>query len=82
MTQSGSYMQQLNAGNEGKDTGRVMGVFLGVSNRPIVQNLYFLSNTTPTQGGNVVAIIVATTELQCAASIYAASAQRSAQTIM
>ena len=82
MTQSGSHMQQLNAGNEGKAIGRVMGVFIGGSNRPIVQNLSFLSNTAPTQGGNGGAIILATTELQCAASIYAASAQRSAQTIM
>ena len=73
MTQSGSHMQHLNARNEGKSIGRAMGVFLGGSNRPIVQKNSFLDNTESTQGGNDVAIIVATKELQCTTSIYSAS---------
>ena len=59
-----------------------MGVFTGGSNRPIVHNLSFLENMAPTQGSYDVAIIVATTESQCAASINAASVRLSAQTIM
>ena len=50
-----------------------MGVFTDGSNRPIVQNLSFLDNTAPKQGGNGVATIVATTKLQCAACVDAAS---------
>ena len=59
-----------------------MGVFPGGSERPIVQNLSTFDNTAPTKGGNGVAIILATKELQCAASIDSASLQQAAQTIM
>ena len=82
MTQSDSHTQKLNAGNEGKAIGRAIGISTGSSDRPIVQNLSFFDNTAPTQGGNDVAIIVSTIELQCATSVNAASVQRSAHTMM
>ena len=82
MTQSSPHMQQLNAENEGHNIGEAKGVFPGGSDKPIGQDLSFLENMASTQGGNDVDIIVATPELQCAASVYAASIRRSAQTIM
>ena len=75
-------MKQLNARNEGKAIGRAMGVFPGGSNRPIVHNFSFLDNSESTQGGNDVATIVATKELQCTTSIDSASVRQSAQTIL
>ena len=48
MNQSGAHMQQLNAGNEGRNIGGAMGVFSGGSDRSIGQNFYFLDNMAPT----------------------------------
>ena len=47
-TQSGSQMQQLNAGNQGKNIKESMGVFSGGSYGSIGQNSSFLYSTAPT----------------------------------
>ena len=73
MDQSGGHIQQLNAGNEGNNTGGDMGVFYGGFDRSIGQNLSFLDSTEITQGGNDVASTVATSTLQFATSPDAAS---------
>ena len=67
-TQSGSHVIQLNGLNLGQNIGGDIGVFSGGCDRLIGQNLSFLGSTSPTQGGNYVAITVATTALQYAAS--------------
>ena len=56
-----------------------MGVFFGGSDRPVGHNSSFLDNTAPTQRGNDVAIIIATTELQCATYIDVSSVRQAAQ---
>ena len=80
MTQSGDHMQRLNAVNEGQIIGGSMGVFYGGADRSIGQNSSFLDSTVPTQSFNDVTIIVATSALQYAASIYAASVKRAEKT--
>ena len=50
ITQSVSHMKQLNSVNEGQKMGGDMGVFSGVSDRPIRQYSYFLESTAPTKG--------------------------------
>ena len=56
-----------------------MGVFSGGADRSIGQNSPFLDGTTPTQRGNDVAATVATSALQCAASLDADSVRRAVQ---
>ena len=63
MTQFSGHMQQLNAENEGQNIGGAMSIFPGGSDRSIGQNSSFLDSVEPTQGGNDVAITVATTTL-------------------